>query len=99
MDIREKIRIRTSESFKCFEEYMKASQIADGNRDATRLARQSLLSRIQSGTRPNAEELTVIRGFEAAQSALDSTERELAAKCDRVCEDLVLLHQKERPSS
>jgi len=45
MDIREKIRIRTSEAFKCFEEYMKAVQIADGNREATRLARQSLLSR------------------------------------------------------
>jgi hypothetical protein len=96
MDIGEQIRKKKSESGRCLKEYLNAVQIADGNREAARRARQTLLSRIQSGVRPMAEELMVIRGLEAAQSALDSTERELAAKCDRICEELVLLHQEER---
>ena len=96
MDIGEQIRKKKSESGRCLKEYLNAVQIADGNREAARRARQTLLSRIQSGVRPMAEELMVIRGLEAAQSALDSTECELAAKCDRICEELVLLHQEER---
>jgi|RhiMethySRZTD1v2_1073278.scaffolds.fasta_scaffold994898_2 hypothetical protein len=99
MDIREQIRIKKSESGRCLEKYMAAVRIADGNREAVRLARQTLHSRIQSGVRPEAEELVLIRGFEAAQSALDATERELAEKCDSLCEELVLLHQEEPPSS
>ena len=97
MDFREQIRTKTSESCQCLKEYLEAIQNADGNREAARLARQTLLSRIQSGIRPEAEELVMIRGFEAAQSALDATERESAAQCDRICEELVLLHQQERP--
>src|SRR5262249_30761635 len=96
MDIGEQIRTKRSESRQCLEEYLEAVQIADGNREAARQARKTLLARIQSGVQPMAEELTVIRGFEAAQSALDDTERELAETCDRICEELVLLHQQER---